>query len=69
MTTAWASGTTITVHRKLTSNGFIIWYCKINNKDEGSFMTRDEAETYAWLRTTTNDKLKPPMWVDRRERR
>ena len=30
-------------------------------------MTRDEAETYAWLRTTTNDKLKPPMWVDRRE--
>jgi len=58
MITAWASGTRITIHRKLTSKGFIVWYCRINNKDEGGFMTRDEAEVYAWLRATTNESRK-----------
>ena len=43
---------TVTIHRKLRSNGFIVWYCKINNKDEGGFMTKEQAEVYAWLRIT-----------------
>jgi len=50
MITAWENGTRITVHRKLTSKGYIVWYCRINDKDEGGFMTKDEAEIDAWLR-------------------
>lgn len=46
----------ITIHRKLTSNGFIVWYCKINNKDEGGFMTKEQAEVYAWLRITNESR-------------
>ena len=56
MTTAWENGTRITIHRKLTSNGFIVWYCKINNKDEGGFMTKEQAEVYAWLRITNESR-------------
>ena len=63
MTTAWGNGKHITIHRKLTSRGYIVWYCNINNKEEGSFMTKEEAEIYAWIRIT--DESRKDMGTNR----